>query len=1105
MEWSEYKDAISDEGILGRPTNKYPLLLPGQRHKIKDDFGGQKTKEGTGHFLDCDCNYYDDGPTPNIHIVNSWEKWQFPMALDQVDGYLSVSGDTGDPGADGYYDVRYSAIDLAGNQAHCDIDVILDTTPPTCRDFYEKVSPDGNNKNYSLPVRYDDPPQLVRYDISGKAREAYLSPPRYNPGIYFVGIQPNATYKSTWFLMDRAGNNGSCSWEVFVDNPNPCIGNCSDSPPLVQYCPDSINKKCNEVSSGFGWDFIGFGTMQGKFCNDLANVEWGYDNGLQRGEWNNFFETYVDDVSCATECDKIPGCNYFTQRNTASNYTSFCQFAKYCEIHQTPDTWEPFTYMMTDEGCGCGDWLEPQFVDDKGIVRTEVFVDGWKSENNGPRTNLVTLGTHTIEYRAYDMLNQWVSCEFNVTIQDTTRPYFEHCPSDAVFDLMFGGSVDYEYHVHAIDTCKLNEYITYNPIGFPYDNEWDDGTETLYVNNNYTFTYQAFDASDNARTCSWEVRVKDNGSPSIVCSPPIRIRVPQGYESVAVFFSANATDSADEDPVVTFTKNPGSQFTPGWHKVTATATDDGGNQDSCNIYITVLDPYPFCTFEPAVNGAIVSEDMMGNIGADVRFITHTNMFHRVQMLAGPNLPGSNHNDNMNTQPVEVTGSVCPLEKPICEQQWKFRTTFDECLVLGDRYELVGHIDCVPNDCPETCTEPFVITLSAANYCWQDLAGIHVDVQLITVPQETHDEFDVNYAENPKVLPPQPVTIFSNGDWISGIVYVLNSQVDTENVRLQEAYKEHFWDKTYLTFAQEYDLMGSPVILERMTWASFTYQELDIPLETVWYTKYHATVQLTYNFGYGRRRRQLLQVSGDDDLGNTNDLSAVAEAMTSSEKFNKDNMATPDDAVVVMRLNECSTSTLSWEGGVSFAVGKFLKIDPGRVLVLIDRNSDCLTEITIKAANCDAITMHELIGLLQDGTLNPFSELHGYLYREEAIPDVATIDTTMFFIQQTPTVYKEEISIQDLAKQYAKGFVWYINLIIGIVGGLILTAFITSLVDKDDPIIPPQLSPRNLAQRGRSMMANFSPKKIGQMLSPRSRKAGQSQVRIYRNYNQVRQI
>jgi uncharacterized repeat protein (TIGR01451 family) len=113
-------------------------------------------------------------------------------------------------------------------------------------------------------------------------------------------------------------------------------------------------------------------------------------------------------------------------------------------------------------------------------------------------------------------------------------------------------------------------------------------------------------------SCSFKVTVTDDEAPQINCPADIVVSLPPNSNATTktVTFSVTATDNADPTPTINTDFPSGYAFPVGTTTVTATATDDAGNQSTCQFNVTVL--YNFTGFfSPISNPPVVNEVKAG--------------------------------------------------------------------------------------------------------------------------------------------------------------------------------------------------------------------------------------------------------------------------------------------------------------------------------------------------------------------------------------------------------------------------------------------------------------------------------------------------------------
>ena len=924
---AEYETLVSDPSILSRGAVN-PSYLPGQDISNSDNYGGQLSVSA-GH-LDCDCVLQSESESYNSRIItNSWESWPSPSSHDIEDGSINVASAV-DPNADGEYDVEYTATDAAGNQGTCTKrGIIYDINDPSCENnFYAAPIIDVNDKNYSVAVPYDEAIFNPSYGISGVGSAAYLDPARNDGDAYHVGYARDISYTSTYHLEDGAGNTATCSWEVFVDNPNPCIYPvCDDEPPTVENCPTSYQFECNE-----------------------------------------------------------------------------------------------------NENCGCGKWTPPTFKDDKFVKDIKVYIDGVLFEtydNTGSDetgtshapNHLLKLGASNITYVAQDMHGKTARCQFEVTIVDQVKPDFTTCPSNETLNTSTQNA-DYTYSVDAADGCVVNQDVTFGVVGDQGDaNDRTDVQVSLPIGTT-DFHFTATDSSNNKQDCRWSITVVDNEPPVITCPANIVDRLEQGTSSKVQTFTVTATDTGDNpNPSIVLSHESGSSFPEGITTVIAVATDDAGNTATCSFEVQHERGYPFATFEAALVSASVNED--GGYGADLEVYSFTNVYHRVDSIASA--------DNLSVSNIAPTS--CEEDAAVCQQNWGFRVSFDQCKVEDSSYDFTASVSCLPSDCSEAKTFDFTVILDVANFCWQDLESVSISASLGTTSKANHDAYMIAYDADPSVGYTS-VTAFDNGADISGIISVTSDQVELSNVDIVSASRQHYSDADRtVAEGSAKDVLQNEV--NKATVASFTYQENDVALESTYYTTYTATVEVSYNFG-GARRRMLL--STDDSEASTQKI-VTAETVSFGTS---ETIINPEDAVVVLKLNQCSNDD-SLVQGLTNVIAQALRIDSARVNVLVSE-STCFVQVSISQLDCDVSDINDVLSLFETAITDPFHDIHTIMYQNDDISMDITFDYGTFFVSQSPVVNNSQAALfGSSSNDSSSSLDWYVYLGAGLFAGIIFSA------------------------------------------------------------------
>ncbi|MCB2206304.1 HYR domain-containing protein [bacterium] len=198
------------------------------------------------------------------------------------------------------------------------------------------------------------------------------------------------------------------------------------------------------------------------------------------------------------------------------------------------------------------------------------------SQNIGPRPSI------RAAIQALDPCN--LTCPPNMTVSNAPD--------------LCGAYVNYPMPLTS-ETCGT---LTTSPVSGSY---FPVGTTTVNV------------STASGDNCSFDITVDDTQPPSINCPAAIEVDNDPGECGAVVNFSATVSDNC---PGVTYSCSPssGSFFNVGVTVVTCTATDDAGNQTSCNFTVTVNDVEPpTITFTLTPDMLWPPNHKMKNIAADV--------------------------------------------------------------------------------------------------------------------------------------------------------------------------------------------------------------------------------------------------------------------------------------------------------------------------------------------------------------------------------------------------------------------------------------------------------------------------------------------------------
>jgi hypothetical protein len=185
------------------------------------------------------------------------------------------------------------------------------------------------------------------------------------------------------------------------------------------------------------------------------------------------------------------------------------------------------------------------------------------------------VGTTVVTYTATDGAGNTVTCNFNVTIQDTQFPVLVGVPANVTVEC---NAIPVAPVVTATDNCSAG------PVGMT-EIRTNGNCPSNYL---LTRTWSVTDASGNSTTGVQVITVRDTQAPVLSAAPA---NVTVLCDAVPAAATLTATDICDAAPVVVLTqlRTNGSCANSYTLTRTWTATDACGNQSSRSQLITVID------------------------------------------------------------------------------------------------------------------------------------------------------------------------------------------------------------------------------------------------------------------------------------------------------------------------------------------------------------------------------------------------------------------------------------------------------------------------------------------------------------------------------------
>ena len=188
-----------------------------------------------------------------------------------------------------------------------------------------------------------------------------------------------------------------------------------------------------------------------------------------------------------------------------------------------------------------------------------------------------SLGKTTVTYVAADDAGNEAKKCFTVEVVDTTAPTLPDI-DDVTFE-----ATDKDGAVVSFSLPAAADIVDQD-----VDVSADVATGMKLGLGDHKVTVTAKDDSGNKTVKSFTIHVKDTTAPVIGDLPTPKAEATSSA-GATVSFTVGATDAVDENPSVTYSKNPGTTFPVGTTSVTVTATDASGNKSTKSFDVVVSD------------------------------------------------------------------------------------------------------------------------------------------------------------------------------------------------------------------------------------------------------------------------------------------------------------------------------------------------------------------------------------------------------------------------------------------------------------------------------------------------------------------------------------
>ncbi len=447
---------------------------------------------------------------------------------------LGYSHPTGGVFALGTTQVTATATDDAGNQGSCQFNVVVeDTTAPVlnCPNAVtaQATSASGASVNYGSASASDavDPTLTVIY--------SHATGSTFGLGVTTV----------TASATDDSGNQGSCQFDVTVEDTIAPSITCASG--VLIEATSSAGAVAN-YGSALAVDTV----------DPTPSITYSQASGT-------VFPLGTTTVT-ATATDDSGNANQCTLDITVIDTTSP---SITCAANQTEEATGPSGAPVSYPPASASDLVTASPIIQYSAASGSTFA----------------LGATTVTATAEDGVGNTQSCQFDVTVVDTTSPAMT-CPAAVT--------------VEAVDSAGATATFT-NPTA----DDLVDGTLTPQVSHASGATFplgttqvmaSAQDQEGNEGSCQFNVVVQDTTAPQVTCPADHMVDAVSAAGASVTLGNATASDTVDDQPTLAFSHDSGN-FPVGVTTVTVTATDDAGNQASCTFDVTVgdnVDPIITC-------------------------------------------------------------------------------------------------------------------------------------------------------------------------------------------------------------------------------------------------------------------------------------------------------------------------------------------------------------------------------------------------------------------------------------------------------------------------------------------------------------------------------
>jgi MYXO-CTERM domain-containing protein len=459
--------------------------------------------------------------------VGAWVTYPAIIITDLVTAapVTEVSPATGSRLELGKTTVTVTSIDAANNVASCSFVVsVVDTTPPDV-ECPNKVTVEARSATGAV-VNYRD---AAAADIVTSIPTLGYSTPsgsEFPVGITIVDVT----------ATDAASNTAHCTFEVEVRD--------TTAPQVT--CPENLTA---EATSSAGATL----SFESATAQDAVTAAPAITYSPEK---NSTFPLGTTMVTASAR--------------DGSNNTATCTFTITVRDTTPPALVCPPDVIAEASSAAGGLAIYPDAAATDFVSASPTVTYSRESNSDFP------MGASVVTVSAQDGAGNTSSCQFSVTVKDTTPPAVT-CPVDVLAEATSGAGA----------AVSFGAPVANDPVSTPVVTLSKE-SNTVFALGTTKVTATARDAANNTATCTFNVIVADTTPPELLCPESVVAEATSSEGALVTYTEPAATDLVGT-PTVTISSPSMSAFPLGDTEVEATASDAAGNRATCTFTVSVLD------------------------------------------------------------------------------------------------------------------------------------------------------------------------------------------------------------------------------------------------------------------------------------------------------------------------------------------------------------------------------------------------------------------------------------------------------------------------------------------------------------------------------------